>query len=127
MRYGVICDGCSYEDELVMPWQEWSEKKIGECPKCGNPMHRLWKDAAKLNDPSSQNFGFTTNNMGDGPQYVGSYQELKRKLKARGLHLAEPDRELTYAGKHAKDRISREAAYIAKHSKGTYGNESTPL
>jgi predicted nucleic acid-binding Zn ribbon protein len=102
-RYGIICDSCNYEDELFMPMRLWSKDAIGLCPKCGEPMRRDWQDGGKIDVQSKGRFGFVTNNMGDGPQYVHDYGDLKKKLKARGLHVTETDREIAYRGKHMKD------------------------
>lgn len=106
MRYGIICDGCNYEDDVFYPMREWtgSPEQVGFCPQCGETMRRSWsKEGGRITHQSKGRFGFVTNNMGDGPQYVHDYNDLQRKLKARGLHIAETDRELDYRAKHVKD------------------------
>lgn len=102
-RYGIVCDECGYEDEILMPMRLWSSDKIPLCDRCGEQMRRLWDNGGRIAFQSKGKFGFVTKNMGDGPQYVHDYNDLQKKLKARGLHVSEPDRELSYRAKHMKD------------------------
>lgn len=104
----MICDECKVEDELILAsWKEYRVETFPVC-SCGRRMRRDWSGGGRITHQSKGRFGFVTQNMGDGPQRVDDYQDLQRKLKARGLHVAEPTAESNYFDKHCRDFTHQE-------------------
>lgn len=102
--YGFLCDKCGTEDEIVLQsCKSYSDEVFPACVRCGDKMRRDWRGGGRITHQSKGRFGFVTNNMGDGPQYVHDYNDLQRKLKSRGLHITENDSETMYTAKHLKD------------------------
>jgi len=102
--YGFVCDDCETQDELILQsCKDYVEDIFPTCTACGKKMRRDWRNGGRITHQSKGRFGFVTQNMGDGAQYVHDYNDLQKKLKTRGLHVAEHDSETMYRAKHLKD------------------------
>ena len=43
-NYPFTCDNCMHEQDFVMSFKEYKEKKDSiKCPECGDPMRRQWE------------------------------------------------------------------------------------